>query len=130
MSISSPLKSNAAIDDSDTDDGKKPLTDPSISKHYEVPNLSSVLYEYTNNERDRIKRGFQPGNYISLRDLPNSLLPGNVSLINASRVQSNLYNSQEERSYIELQKGGGYFSKFEWIPDPYELFAEEMTRRR
>lgn len=37
---------------------------------------------------------------------------------------------REERSYIELQKGGGYFSKFEWQPEPYGLYLEEQSTER
>ena len=50
-----------------------------ISNHYEVPNLSSMLYEYTNTEMDRIRYSFRVGNFYSLRDLPRHLLPGNVT---------------------------------------------------
>ena len=51
----------------------------SMQYHYEVPNLSSMLYEFTNRERDRIFQSFRVGNYHSLRDLPRHLMPGNVS---------------------------------------------------
>ena len=64
-----------------------------ISNHYEVPNLSSMLYEYTNNEMDRIKYAFRVGNFHSLRGLPRHLLPGNVSQISKSKIESNLYSS-------------------------------------
>jgi hypothetical protein len=50
-----------------------------ISNHYEVPNMSSMLYEFTNKEQDRIHQSFRVGNFVSLRDIPDSLLPGNVS---------------------------------------------------
>ena len=98
--------------------------------HYEVPNLSSMLYEYTNREKDRINQSFQTGNYHSLRDLPRHLLPGNVSQWNKSKVESNLYSQVEQRNYVELQHGGGYFSKFEYIDDPFELFLEQQSRDR
>ena len=48
-------------------------------QHYEVPNLSSMLYEFTNREADRIQHCFRVGNFHTLRDLPKHLLPGNVS---------------------------------------------------
>ena len=51
-----------------------------ISNHYEVPNMSSMLYEFTNKETDRIHQAFRIGNFVSLRDLPNVILPGNVTL--------------------------------------------------
>ena len=44
-----------------------------ITNHYEVPNMSSMLYEFTNKEQDRVHQSFRIGNYISLRDIPNSI---------------------------------------------------------
>ena len=73
-----------------------------------------MLYQFTNSEQDRVNSCFRVGNFHSLRDLPKHLLPGNVSFMSSAKINENLYSSREERSYIELQKGGGYFSKFEW----------------
>ena len=36
----------------------------------------------------------------------------------------------ERRSYVELAGNGGYFSKFEWKPDPFENFRKALTERR
>ena len=101
-----------------------------ISNHYEVPNMSSMLYEFTNKEQDRIHQSFRIGNYVSLRDIPDSLLPGNVSTMQTSKQEENLYSIIERRSWVELSNGGGYFSKFEWKEDPYELVRKDMTERR
>ena len=57
-----------------------------IANHYEVPNLSSMLYEYTNKERDRVFASFRVGNYNSLRELPRHLIPGNISLMHKSKI--------------------------------------------
>lgn len=46
--------------------------------HYEVPNLSSMLYEFTNKEAERILQGFRVGNFVSLRDLPTDMTAGGV----------------------------------------------------
>ena len=46
--------------------------------HYEVPNMSSMLYDFTNKEQERIAQGFRIGNFVSLRDLPKELIAGNV----------------------------------------------------
>ena len=46
--------------------------------HYEVPNLSSMLYEYTNKEVDIVKNAFRIGNWDSIRDLPSELKPFSV----------------------------------------------------
>lgn len=85
-----------------------------ISNHYEVPNMASMLYEFTNREQDRIHQSFRTGNYISLRDIPNAIIPGNVSTMQSSKIEENLYSIIERRSYVELQNNGGYFSKFSW----------------
>jgi hypothetical protein len=50
--------------------------------------------------------------------------------MSSQKINENLYGQKEERSYIELQKGGGYFSKFEWQPDPYSLFMEAQSSER
>jgi len=101
-----------------------------VQYHYQVPNLSSMLYEFTNREKERVHQSFRTGNYHSLRDLPKHLLPGNVSQWSKSKVESNLYNQVEERSYVELQSGGGFFSKFTHQDDPYERYLEQQTRDR
>lgn len=102
----------------------------SVQYHYEVPNLSSMLYQFTNQEADRVKQSFRTGNYHSLRDLPRHLLPGNVSQWSRSKIESNLYNAVEERSYVELQNGGGFFSKFNYQEAPYENFMDKLSDER
>ena len=54
--------------------------------------MSSMLYEFTNKERDRVNQAFRTGNYHSLRDLPKHLMPGNVSQWSRSKIESNLYS--------------------------------------
>ena len=85
-----------------------------ISNHYEIPNMSSMLYEFTNKEQDRIHHSFRIGNFVSLRDLPPAIIPGNVSTFQTSKIENNLYSIMERRTYVELAHNGGYFSKFEW----------------
>ena len=70
--------------------GEKMMTSK-ITNHYEVPNMSSMLYEFTNREQDRVHQSFRIGNYISLRDIPNTIQPGNVSGMQSSKVEENLY---------------------------------------
>jgi|688.fasta_scaffold322781_2 hypothetical protein len=53
--------------------------DSTVLNHYEVPNLSSMLYEFTNREQDRVNQCFRIGNFLSLRHLPTFIMPGNVS---------------------------------------------------
>jgi hypothetical protein len=47
-----------------------------------------------------------------LRDLPDSILPGNVSSMQTSKMEENLYSIMERKTYVELAGNGGYFSKF------------------
>jgi hypothetical protein len=101
-----------------------------ISNHYEVPNMTSMLYEYTNKEQDRVHQSFRTGNYVSLRDLPNLIVAGNVSSMQSSKIEENIYSIMERRSWVELSQNGGYFSKFEWRPDEYGLFKEEQSKLR
>ena len=73
----------------DTDDSGEQLKqgrNQSLQNHYEVPNLTSMLYEFTNNEQDKIHQSFRVGNFQSLRDLPRHLLPGNVSDFSRSKI--------------------------------------------
>ncbi len=46
--------------------------------HYEVPNLRSMLYEYTNREQEVIQECFRTGNFTSLRELPDRMEPNSV----------------------------------------------------
>ena len=36
----------------------------------------------------------------------------------------------ERRSYVELSGNGGYFSKFEWMPDSFDRYKKALTERR
>ena len=45
-------------------------------------------------------------------------------------MDENLYSVMERRSYVELANNGGYFSKFEWLPDSFSSFQEALTQRR
>ena len=55
-------------------------------KHYEVPNLSSMLYEYTNREKDYVERAFRGGNYQTIRGLPDDIRPFNVGQAVKERI--------------------------------------------
>jgi len=101
-----------------------------MSNHYEVPNLSSMLYEFTLKEADHVKQSFRIGNFNSIRDLPKHLMPGNVSFSSKSKIEENLYQPREERTYIELTNGGGFFSKFEWKEDNFENYIESERLNR
>ncbi len=58
--------------------------------HYELPNLTQLLYDFTNKEQDTIMRCFRVGNYTSLRDLPANLLPNAVTKMMNDKQDNNL----------------------------------------
>ena len=41
-----------------------------------------------------------------------------------------MYSQIQEKSYIELTNGGGFFSKFQYVEDPYENFLEAKRQER
>lgn len=126
----SPGAATTYVGTADSEAGEDQENSSSLANHFQVPNLSSMLYEFTNREQEKIQSCFRIGNFNSLRDLPKHLLPGNVSYMSSAKINENLYGAKEERSYIELQKGGGYFSKFEYREDPYSLFLESEKQDR
>lgn len=71
--------------------------------------------------------GFRRGNFMSLRDLPNDLTNGNVMNAQKDKIEANIREKPEPKLYVELVNGGGYFSKFEWKPDPYGRFLEKQS---
>ena len=99
-------------------------------KHYEVPNLSSMLYEYTNKETDIVQSAFRRGNYQSIRGLPDEIRPYSVGQAVKEKIAENALMSsiigQNNTAYNELLKGdGGVFSKFQWKNDPFEAAKEQ-----
>ena len=96
-------------------------------KHYEVPNLSSMLYEYTNKERDLVQQAFRGGNYQTIRNLPDDIRPFNVAQAMKTKIGETALTSsimaQNNHAFNELLKGnGGVFSKFEWEREPFDNF--------
>ena len=57
-------------------------------------------------------------------------MAGNVSGFQNSKIEDNLYSVMERKSYIELNGNGGYFSKFDWKPDEFSRFREDLSNRR
>ena len=83
-----------------------------------------MLYQYTNKEKDHCEQAFRTGNFTDIRSLPNALEPfcveqqlkekvADTHLI--ASIQS--LNNKVQREH--LKSGGGYFGKFEWMPDEY-----------
>jgi hypothetical protein len=79
------LRRNDSVVEEEEDPAALRKENQMYSKHYEVPNLSSVLYKYTHAEENKISQAFRIGNYTSIRDLPNQLQAGNVNLMSKSK---------------------------------------------
>lgn len=97
--------------------------------------MSSMLYEYTNREKDYVERAFRGGNYQSIRGLPNDIRPFNVGQAVKEKIANTALTSsiigQNNHVYQELLKGdGGVFSKFQWQADPYSNAREQESMMR
>ena len=97
--------------------------------HYELPNLTQLLYDFTNKEQDTIMRCFRTGNYQSLRDLPNSLLPNQVVKMMREKQDNNLAWKPADPK-VEKLAGGGLFRDYEWMPDSYDTFLKQSQDAR
>ena len=95
------------------------------SMHYEVPNLASMLYEYTNKEQDSVINAFRTNNFVQLRDLPNNIGPNNIiqnlQIKMAHVINESSVISQNKKQHLEhLKSNGGFFKRFEYMPDGYD----------
>ena len=97
--------------------------------HYEVPNLSSMLYEFTNKEQDQVINAFRINSFVTIRDLPDHIAPTNVIQHIQGKMKESLalssVISQNKRVHMEkLQNHNGYFRTFEWLEDHYNNIKE------
>lgn len=97
--------------------------------HYELPNLTQLLYDFTNKEQDTIMRCFRVGNYNSIRDLPANLLPNAVIKMLNDKQDTNLLWRQHQPKVATLT-GGGLFSEYEYKGDDYVVFLKQKTDER
>ena len=100
--------------------------------HYEVPNLTSMLYEYTNKEQEYIGRCFRSGNYNNLRELPDNFV--GCTLFNndgsskfAKGEQPHFKVHYKSKNGEEGQKDDSA-KKFEYMSDNYEAFLESQKK--
>jgi hypothetical protein len=92
------------------------------TNHFEIPNLSSMLYDYTNKEKDLIEKCWRVGNYYSLRDLPTNLAPSNI--LKSIQEKQDIAHLPSRPKKLSALSDGGYFSKFEWKPESYDDFID------
>ena len=105
--------------------------------HYEVPNLTSMLYEYTNKEQEYIQRCFRAGNFNQLRELPDSVKPN--SILDSNREKQNFaVHFRSKGAFTEADKQKENISKifgkdsvkFEEVEDNYEAFLDNQRQEK
>jgi hypothetical protein len=98
------------------------------ANHFEIPNLSSMLYEFTNKEKDLVERCWRIGNYNSLRDLPTNIAPSNV--LKSYQEKQDIAHLPNRPKKLTALSDGGYFSKFEWQPESYDDYIDKEKKER
>ena len=82
-----------------------------------------MLYDFTNKEQDTIQQCFRTGNYTSLRDLPQNLLPNQIAKALRDKQDNNLAFKPPQGKVVNLS-GGGLFRDYEWLPEPYDNYIK------
>ncbi len=90
---SNSFSNNALDSQRNTNNFTRATTRTAPVKHYEVPNLSSMLYEYTNKETQVVQQAFRGGNYQSIRGLPDDIRPYSVGQAIKQRIAENALTS-------------------------------------
>ena len=93
-------------------------------RHYELPNLTQLLYDFTNKEQDVIQQCFRTGNYASLRDLPVQMMPNSIAKAMRDKQDMNLAFKPPEGKVVKLS-GGGLFREYEYISEPFDLYLQQ-----
>lgn len=104
--------------------------------HYEAPNLTSMLYEYTNKEQEYINRCFRTGNYTTLREMPNDFT-GGTFFKNDPKAGPTLGSILEQQNSDVKPKGAGARGskanteiKFEYMADDYDAFLDTLKQEK
>eukprot|EP00347_Sterkiella_histriomuscorum_P017324 403349821 len=93
-----------------------------------------VLYEYTNKEYELVAACFRAGNCFNLRDLPDLIGPNNVLQALKEKLEKaaalSQMNAKNKEKYSQLGKAsdGVLFQKFDWVPDQYNAFTEQLKK--
>jgi len=112
-----------------SNDHYSPRTGEEVAtNHFEIPNLSSMLYDYTNKEKDMVERCWRTGNYLSLRDLPTKIKPSSV--LKSYQEKQDIAHLPNRPKKLTALSDGGYFSKFEWQPESYDDFIDNEKSER
>ena len=110
----------------DEEGGKVSSSMPLTRVHrFMMPNTSSLLNPYTNDEQDHIKQTFQSSNYTSLADLPNKV--GTGAVLSSKYKKQAVSVTERTREADEVLRGmrpsvpsatnsRGMFSEFDFMP--------------
>lgn len=100
QNIASEIASNMSASGHDQSylQSKSKITN--ANAHYEVPNLSSMLYEFTNKEQDQVINAFRINSFVNIRDLPDNIAPTNV----IQNIQMKMKEALAQSSVISQNK--------------------------
>mmetsp|Transcript_22626 Transcript_22626/g.31544 ORF Transcript_22626/g.31544 Transcript_22626/m.31544 type:complete len:328 (+) Transcript_22626:165-1148(+) len=106
---------------------------PGSSAHYLprylMPNISSILPEYSNSEQDCINHAFNQGNFNTLNTLPDHLRCHEVNKARSSQLEQ--VRRPAPSGTIPAQRttnDKGLFQEYEFIPSRYNL--EDILEQR
>ncbi|MEW5298990.1 MAG: hypothetical protein WDW36_002051 [Sanguina aurantia] len=102
---------------------------------YAMPNLCSMLPLYRNSEGEFIFRAFHTGNYDQLRHLPANLREQQVTANRCARMEAAhtfLMPALERPGPVCTRPANEQhlFSTFEYLPSPYMLEHQALSRER
>jgi len=129
MSRQSSQKAAATLQGTGANANQENIPVDASMNHYELPNLTQLLYDFTNKEQDTIMRCFRVGNYTSLRDLPANLLPNSVIKMLNDKQDANLMWKQPQPK-VQTLTGGGLFSDYEYIGEDYVMYLKQKKDER
>ena len=106
-----------------------------VLPRYAIPNITSILPEYSNAEQEYIQRTFAQGNYDLLHSLPSDIGAGEVNKFRKAHMEQArkmlLDNMPHAAGSIpKATNKHGLFQEFEYKPSPYNLSDEIQSRER
>ena len=106
-----------------------------VLPRYAIPNITSILPEYSNAEAEYIQRTFAQGNYDLLHTLPSDISAGEVNKFRKAHMEQArkmlLDNMPHAAGSIpNATNKNGLFQEFDYKPSPYSLPDEIQSRER
>jgi hypothetical protein len=106
-----------------------------VLPRYAIPNITSILPEYSNAEQEYIQRTFAQGNYDLLHSLPADISAGEVNKFRKAHMEQArkmlLDNMPHAAGSIpKATNKHGLFQEFEYKPSPYSLSDDIQSRER